>query len=281
MDDLYCKTCKIVCINKYILKRHYLSKKHLKNQEPATAYRCTECDYIGYRHDNYERHMDTHKLTGQHTCVQCYKGYKTQYGLWKHGKKCEPTTLAQVTKDPNLVLRVMEKLVAQNDILIKQGTTIYQTVNHVNKFNLNVFLTEQCRDAMNWSDFITNIQVNLEDIDISSNITDKVVRTICSELDRLGMYKRPIHCTDIKRHRTCIKDKNEWSKDSIDLLQQGITKVSHKYQKVLHEWAARNPLWHEDQALTEKYVEMMHIFMKEPEERSILLVCKKTILTDV
>ena len=103
----------------------------------------------------------------------------------------------------------MMLLMKQNQELLS-SPTIINSPNSNNKFNLQVFLNEECKDAINWQDFIDNLPVTLADIDVHSNLTDKITATICTELERLGVYRRPIHCLDIKRKKNCVKDKNEW-----------------------------------------------------------------------
>ena len=153
--------------------------------------------------------------------------------------------------------------------------------SHNKTFNLQFFLNEQCKDAVNWSDFIKNITVTLDDIDLNTTITDKVTSTICKELDKLGMYKRPIHCLDVKRHKACIKEGNEWKKDQDPLLKQGVARVSYKYQQVMHEWASQHPMWHEDQELSEKYMDMMNIYMREPtEDMCIGTILKQSVIQE-
>ena len=285
--DYSCNICNIQCSDKYKLNRHLLSTKHIRNKNNTATHShiCPVCQYSCTRQDTFDRHLDTHRdvPVKMHICVKCSKAYKTTKWLWKHGQKCQPTTLEQATQDPNLILHVMEKLVAQNEQILTQPKTVkntIQNITNINKFNLNLFLTEQCRDAINWTDFIRSINVTLKDIDISSNITDKVVGTICAELDLLGVHRRPIHCTDLKRHKTCIKDNDEWKRDSNDMVREGMKNVSLKYQKVMHEWAVDHPQWYEDQELTEKYIDMMNIFMREPEEKGILQLCKRTVLNE-
>ena len=148
-----------------------------------------------------------------------------------------------------------------NALISKVGnTTIDNSIHKTQKtFNLNLFLNEECKDAINWSDFIKNITVTLDDIDMTSNITDRVSYTICKELDKLGVYKRPIHCTDIKRHKACIKEGDEWKKEQDPLMKQGVTRISGKYQQIMNNWGSKHPMWHEDQELSEKMMSMMNI----------------------
>ena len=256
--------------------------------------KCVTCGIDYTTTYNYERHLSTlkhqQKVKDTTNCVVCGKQYKTRNGLWKHGKICQPTTVDQVKQDPNLILHVMEQMMRQQEsmmLLMKQNQellsspTIINSPNSNNKFNLQVFLNEECKDAINWQDFIDNLPVTLADIDVHSNLTDKITATICTELERLGVYRRPIHCLDIKRKKNCVKDKNEWKKEATDVVRKGIGEVSNKFKFVLHDWAKKNPEWHENQGLAEQFIDMMNVYMREPDEdKCIQYLYKKVSLDD-
>ena len=296
MTEYTCIPCGFYGNKKYDYERHLLTQKH-KKTESIKEYKCNSCDIYLYNKSNYTKHLTTQKHIKNaetYTCDVCAKTYKTQTRLNNHTKQCK---VEQVKQDPNLIKYVMEQMAKQNVSMMEQmskqnetvnalvakvgNTTIDNSVNSHNKtFNLNIFLNEQCKDAINWSDFIQNIKVSLEDIDIQSNITDKVIGTICKELDTLGLYKRPIHCTDVKRHKSCIKDNNEWKKDPA-LLEKGIKLVSGKYQKVINDDCLSTPKWFEDQELTEKIMERMNVYMKEPEEKCMAEILKHAVIQPV
>ena len=294
-----CTYCKSTYNTKQRYDKHVLTQKHeINRRQIEKSYTCIPCNMTTTIQCNYTKHLTTKKhmyntqVNINYSCVICAKTYKTQNGLLNHGKICK--TIDQVKQDPNLVMYVMEQMSKQNELIYKQNDTIHKMVSkvgntiNINKsvnnshnktFNLQFFLNEQCKDAINWTDFIKSISVALDDIDINSNITDKVVNTICKELDKLGVYKRPIHCTDLKRHKTCIKDNDEWKKEQDMLMKQCITKVSGKYQDVLHDWAKEHPKWYEDQMLTDTYIEMMNIYMKEPvEDKCINTILKHSVI---
>ena len=109
---------------------------------------------------------------------------------------------------------------------------IGNTTNHNNnQFNLNVFLNEDCKDAINFSEFIDNIQVSFADLEQQSQIgfVNGISKLFIENLRELGTYKRPIHCTDKKRKTLYIKENNEWDKEgSQNTLQKGIREVSRK-----------------------------------------------------
>ena len=146
----------------------------------------------------------------------------------------------------------------------------------------NEFILRFKDDSILEVEFIKNklfVIISFDDIDMNSNITDKVIHTICKELDMLGVYKRPIHCTDIKRHKACIKDGNEWKREQEPLMKQGVMKVSGKYQQTLNEWAKKHPGWDDDQELSEKMMDMMNIYIRPPsEDKCINTILKHTVI---
>jgi hypothetical protein len=293
MTGYTCNPCGFNSQKKQDYERHLLTQKHTRNEIQKETYRCEPCNIFLYNKSNYTKHTTTkiHRMnTETYRCDVCAKSYKTQIRLANHAQQCK---VEQVKQDPNLIKYVMEQMAKQTESMMgqmsKQNDTITTLVakvgntdnsvnnSHNKTFNLQFFLNEQCKDAINWSDFIQNIRVTLEDIDVQSNITDKVIGTICKELDTLGLYKRPIHCTDVKRHKSCIKDNNEWKKDTA-LLEKGIKLVSGKYQKVINDDCLSTPNWFKDQELTEKIMDRMNVYMKEPEEKCMAEILKHAVI---
>lgn len=265
-----CKWCNITCSDKYNLARHYLSSKHQASQKGSPK-KCKACQYSTWVEADYSKHLasNKHRANTNFNCVVCDKPYTSRMGLWRHGKLCKPTTVDQVKQDPNLIQYVMEQMSKQNETIqmlstkIGNNNTVISNSNN-KQFNLQFFLNEQCKDAVNWTDFIENITVSLTDMDKS--ITEKVTGAICSELDRLGLYRRPLHCTDVKRSKTCVKENNEWKRDAATLVRDGVLNVAKKFQQKVNDWTELHPNWHEDERLTDQYVSMVSFYMKEPDE---------------
>jgi hypothetical protein len=118
----------------------------------------------------------------------------------------------------------------QNTI-IELVPRIGNTTNNNNQFNLQVFLNEDCKDALNFSDFIKQIQVSLTDLEnqAENGYIKGITKIFIENLQGLGMNKRPIHCTDKKRRTLYIKENNEWDKEgSQDILKKGIQEVTRR-----------------------------------------------------
>ena len=180
-----------------------------------------------------------------------------------------------------------------NSIIPKIGNITNNTNNTTNNtmnnnFNLNVFLNEQCKDALNISDFIDSLKITLEDLlfsktnGISRGITDVLIKG----LKELDIYKRPIHCTDIKRDTMYIKDEDKWLKDdSNEMMKNTIVKIADKERTALQQWAIDNPDWIDTERKQLEYLTMMRSICEPIEnynnyERKIIKNIGKEIMID-
>jgi hypothetical protein len=123
-------------------------------------------------------------------------------------------------------------------------TNNHHHTNIKQKFNLNVFLNEQCKDALNIGDFINSLQISLDDLNVTREKTleDSVENIFLRGLKQLDIYKRPIHCTDHKRDIMYIKDEEKWEKDEGNIKLKGtIGAISRKQIKKLKEWKDSDP----------------------------------------
>jgi hypothetical protein len=139
-----------------------------------------------------------------------------------------------------LINKIVEKDVVTNNT---QNITNNNTINQ--KFNLNIFLNETCKDAMNLKEFIDNIKItfeqllNIGDAGFVSGVSDIFVK----QLRDLDITKRPIHCTDVKRETIYLKEENKWDKDDKDntKLKTAIERVEYRNLAALHKWCQENP----------------------------------------
>ena len=150
----------------------------------------------------------------------------------------------------------MDALILQNEQLMKKNDELTNTIQEMipkigntnnntinNHFNIQNFLNEDCKDALNFSDFIKQIQVTFEDLEnqAESGYVKGISKLFIENLKELGTHKRPIHCTDKKRKTLYIKENNEWDKeDSQNTLKKGIRCVSRKTQDCLSQEKEEN-----------------------------------------
>jgi len=130
------------------------------------------------------------------------------------------------------------------DICKNNNQTVINNTNSNNKFNINVFLNEQCKDAINFADFVKNIEVSQDDLHNTGQLgfVDGISKIILDNLKQLSINERPIHCTDLKRETMYIKDEDKWNKEEDDTkLRNAIQTVSRKSMKTLNDWKQVNP----------------------------------------
>ena len=292
-----CKICDFLSSKESNYINHMSTRKH-KNQQNV----------------NNLKQIDS-SLDNANICV-CGKAYKERTGLWRHRKKCPIVLKNEEACDNNIILDIdnaftkdelLLKLIKNNDEMMKiikgqqeQINSIIPKIGNItnnnttnnntmhNNFNLNVFLNEQCKDALNISDFIDSLKITLEDLlfsktnGISRGITDVLIKG----LKELDIYKRPIHCTDIKRDIMYIKDEDKWQKDeNHEMMKNTIVKIADKERTALQQWAIDNPDWIETERKQIEYLTMMRSVCEPIEnynnyERKIIKNIGKEILID-
>jgi hypothetical protein len=143
---------------------------------------------------------------------------------------------------------IVNKVIEQTNKVLENSkpTVINQTNNQNNnqKFNINVFLNEQCKDAMNFSDFIKGIEVSREDLENNAQLgfVSGISKIILDNLRQLSINERPIHCTDIKRETMYIKDDDKWTKETGPAkLNSAIQTITQKSTRTLLDWKKENP----------------------------------------
>ena len=140
-----------------------------------------------------------------------------------------------------------ELIVEQNKQLVElaQKPTTSNTINNNQNFNLNFFLNEQCKDAINMSEFIENMTLDLEDLTETGRLgyVGGISRILVNKLQELDIYKRHLHCTDIKRETLYIRENDEWSKEdnSKQKMNELVNKVANKNCKNIHQWTEEHP----------------------------------------
>jgi hypothetical protein len=239
-----------------------------KNDEKiCPKFYCESCDYGTSKKSSYENHCESkkHKKHGMTTninencaklcskkylCVSCDKEFNDRAGLWRHKKKCSDKELDINDKDSIIMHLLKQNSELQQSLIAmskeKSVTNNINTNNSHNKtFNLQVFLNETCKDALNIQDFVSSIQFNLEDLENTGRkgYIEGISNIILKNLNRLEQYLRPIHCSDYKREVLYIKDNNKWEKEceSKPILTNAIKSIANGNIKQIKEWRDKHP----------------------------------------
>ena len=235
------------------------------SQKISKEYKCEACDYVTCKKSDYMKHLSTKKHilrsnTNKNSPdikdfkCDCGKIYKHQSSLWNHKKKC-----IFIDGEPKKeeVSENNKELQEQNNILIEavlnMGKDIKvlqskidnqppQTTNIVNNFNLNVYLNETCKDALNLTDFVDSIQLQLKDLEDMGKLgyVEGMSNLIITELNNLEKDKRPIHCSDAKRDVLYIKDNDTWEKDN-SKVEKVVKDLEKNNANQMSKWLEQNP----------------------------------------
>tara|TARA_B100000401_G_scaffold438442_1_gene387160 strand:- start:6077 stop:6859 length:783 start_codon:yes stop_codon:yes gene_type:complete len=230
-----------------------------KNEMKPTKFACEKCMFYTNSHNKYNIHLKTkkhQKLEGcllYFQCPSCYKYYKTRQALYYHTtNSCKDieNKVEKIIETNNEILKTNKQLLKENEEIKTQlkNTKTTQQIN--NNFNLNIYLNETCKDAINLSDFIKQINVESEDLNtvMSDGVEKSIVHVMVTALKTLEEYQRPIQCTDLKREIVYVKDENIWEKDKDKkILTNAIYKIRDKHLKSLVQT---------DTSMQDEYIEM-------------------------
>ena len=244
---------------------------------------CDICLYNTSRQSQYDRHILTakhNKLSSGvkkvpigsnafHTC-SCGKVYKYDSGLHRHRKKCKfiGSSIVDSKLDDKSELsdkELMRIVIQQNAELLQKHTELQHDMFEVLKngthnnsnnktFNIQLFLNETCKDAMNLTDFVESLKIQISDLDrigdagFATGISDIIVK----ELKSIDVTKRPFHCSDVKRETLYIRDEDRWKKGDEDKqkLTNMINCVSHKNIQMIPQWREAHPAFHDSTSTT-------------------------------
>jgi hypothetical protein len=149
------------------------------------------------------------------------------------------------------------------EMMGKMGNTTNNITNNNqqnNHFNINMFLNETCKDAINFSDFIERIEISHDDLENNAQLgfVNGMTKILMDNLKLLTLHERPIHCTDVKRETMYIKEENKWNKDhSVEILENAIQEVSRKSMQSLSQWKKSNPEYNDmDSEFSRKCIPM-------------------------
>ena len=248
------------------------------SQKIPLKYACEACDYSTCNKKDYNKHLltDKHKKHDMstdfnnksqeipnHSVCECGKIYKERSGLWRHKQKCTqkavsesdevcaPKPASEPIGNDIIMLLIKENSELKNMMMkvLENGT--HNTTNNTNMtnshnkaFNLNFFLNETCKDAMNIMDFVDSIKLQLSDLEKVGELgyVEGISNIIVKNLNELDVTQRPVHCTDKKRETMYIKDEDKWEKDENNSkIKKAIKRVASKNQRLLPKFKEAHP----------------------------------------
>jgi len=287
----------------------------------AQLFVCDSCAFKCSKKSNYEKHLSTAKHirhstedkndTGQEAKnaganefpCECGKKYNYPSGLWRHKKNCDyvkpiKEDMIEVLVKDNLDLKhLMIEMMKSNTDLQKQMLEVCKNSNnsithnnsHNKTFNMQIFLNEHCKDAMNIMDFVDTFKLDYSDLEKVGEVgyVEGISGIIIKKLNEMDIYKRPIHCSDAKRETTFVKDKNVWEKENgnRDKLRLAIKHITKKNTDMLNKWSAAHPgSCDSDNYLNDIYIEIVRQAMGagdiEENENKIMRKIARSVLID-
>lgn len=298
----FCDNCNFKCCKQSEYKRHIKTNKHNllistnkktpKNAEDNTPQFVCSCGNI-YKFASslcYHKKKCIVYNTQSSKLDSVSSSQEVSSGLTGENMKITTEVFMKLVNDNQEMIKIIKEQQQQlNQIIPKIGNITNNTNNTTNNhFNLNVFLNEKCKDALNISEFIDSLKITLADLVYSKNnglvrgITDVMIRG----LKDLEIHKRPIHCTDAKRDTMYIKDNAKWEKDENHTkMKETIEKIADKERNALQKWADDNPDWYDTEAKQIEYLTMMRSICEpiendEKNEKKIIRSLGKEIFLD-
>ena len=243
-EEYNCRGCKYVTKNKSDWRKHLTTKKHKKN-----------CD------ENYTNFENTTR----HICINCGREYKYRTGLSRHLKVCNVYEKNKIEEQQNQIANLQDLLektiITQNDTLNNLMSKVGNTTNNYNnQIAINLFLNNECKNAMNLTDFMNSLQLSVDDLDYTKDngYIKGITNIFVKNLRDLNPCDRPIHCSDKNRLQFYVKDENKWEQDNQhDKLNKSIDTITHKQIQLIKQWEDEHPNWNLNEEGTDSYMRMV------------------------
>ena len=270
-SNFFCEKCNFSCSKLSNWKIHNLTRKHINGNNMVTY---------------GDKIMP--KYASSHICSTCGKSYKHRQGLSRHKKTCalnsDKITNNNSHEDVNSISStdkelLIKMLLKNQDVMEKMiemmpnignnsHNNITNNTTNNNQFNINMFLNEKCKNAMNLTDFIDSLPVTAETFDntIENGLTKSITTMITNGLNNMDVLERPIHCTDVNRKTLYVKDNDTWEKDNeLKSLLHGIKDLSIKQRINISKWHDANEGWETDSNLQTKLSTLVFHTMEDIE----------------
>ena len=236
--------------------------------ENAGKFICVKCNFNSSKKSNFDKHTSTRKhelLTNTdknnaklYLC-ECGKSYNHRQSLFSHKKKCIINNNKVIVEtieqsgqiDSTMIIELLKQNKELHEMVIGLAKNTTNTTNNTNitnnnnRFNLNVFLNETCKDAINLNDFIQSIELTIDDFINTGEVgyVKGISNIMVDRIRDMEPHIRPIHCTDLKRETVYVKDSNKWAKedDNKTHIRKAVRIVADKNKVLVHPWREENP----------------------------------------
>jgi hypothetical protein len=283
----FCDICDYVTSNKKDFNKHINTIKHINNKKSTEHNMVCECGKTYINRSSLFNHRkvcpmkckDGNNLgEGVHEKVvksednlilQIQEGEKGEKGENDESIKITKDMFLKLINDNQEMIKIIKEQQQQINLIIPKISNVGPTTtnnnttmnNTNNNFNLNFFLNEKCKDALNMSEFIESLKITLEDLQYSrsNGLVQGISNVMIRGLKELDIYKRPIHCTDVKRDTMYIKDKEKWEKDEKhEKMKNTIIKIANKERNAISAWVDINPDWFDTEAKQMEYLTLIN-----------------------
>tara|TARA_Y100000991_G_scaffold191988_1_gene159239 strand:+ start:1599 stop:2474 length:876 start_codon:yes stop_codon:yes gene_type:complete len=276
----------------------------------AEKFICEKCDFKCCKKSDWTRHITTRKhkmITNDNEktpknasyiyMCNCGKQYKHNSGLSRHKLKCKyvDVNISEQfeeigEKDDNVNYKEMFlHMMKQNQELQKTMQEIIPNIgnnnnNISNKVNINVFLNEQCKDALNIMDFVNSLKLQITDLENTSKMgfIDGTSKIIIDGLKELELHQRPVHCSDLQNEILYVKDNDTWEQDNEnkDKMKRVIDEVTKANMKQLPKWITDNPTYANDEEYMKIVSNIMNMDVEHDKSEIIKNVSKEVTITN-
>jgi hypothetical protein len=306
--DFICEKCDYITRNKNNFEKHLLTRKH---KDTTQKYNCVCGKSYPYRASLFNHKKKCTWIKEPHSEEYLLESLESTENtiivdseniIQKNNEESPIVKLAKMKRDKisgsidyhAIIMQLIDQNADFKNLLIKQQEQIGDLIprignNNTNikqKFNFNIFLNEQCRDAVNMKDFVDKIEVSMENLLTTRDkgLSEGLTNVFIENMNKLPLNERPMHCTDIKRETLYIKDNDVWEKDSDkSKIKAALKDISITQFKSVKKWMDSNPGYEEDEKKQEQFISLIRSCsssLDNVNDKIIRRLCNSSYLKD-